>query len=240
MKKIEAIIVEDEKGVRDLLNLLIKKYCPQVKVVGLAGDIETAFRKINEKKPDLVFLDVQMPRGNGFDLLKKFDTVSFDVVFTTSHNHYALQALKAEAIDYLLKPFDIVELNSAVEKVIKKRKSFDGDKENPGLFIQVHKNDIVEKIDIKEVVSFEAKSSYTVITTYSNDKFIVARVLAEFEELTRPLNCFLRIHRGVLVNCNSIKSYSKTPPYMVTLSNNKPYEISRRKRSEVMEILKNR
>src|SRR5688572_6589351 len=111
-----TIIVDDEKKGRDILFSMLKEYCTDVEVIGQASNIEEAFLFIQQLKPQLVFLDVEMPLGNGFSLLEKFDEIPFHIIFTTAHENYAIQAIKNNALDYLLKPIDIDELRSAVEK----------------------------------------------------------------------------------------------------------------------------
>lgn len=240
MKKITAILVDDEKGVRELLRLLIEKHCPEIELIGEASDPEIAYEEIVEKKPDLVFLDIQMPKGDGFSLLKKFGKPSFDVIFTTSYGEYAVWAFKVEAVDYLLKPYDSNDLKKAVDKVIRKRALFGNDKKSEDIFIQVHKNDKVEKLDAKQIIALEAQNNYTLIFTSDGQKHLTAKVLSDIEEGLRATGTFIRIHRSVVINSTFIKSYSKVPPYTVVMCNDEAYEISRRRRSEILEILKNR
>ncbi len=111
---IKVIVIDDEKGARESLHNLIDKYCPQIEVAAKASNIDEAFKLINELSPQLIFLDIEMPNGNGFDLLQKFDSINFDVIFTTAYDHYAIKAIKYSAIDYLLKPIDINDLKNAV------------------------------------------------------------------------------------------------------------------------------
>ncbi len=239
MKKITAIIVDDEKGVRELLKLLLAKHCEEVNLLGEAGDSETAFELINLKHPDLVFLDIKMPKENGFTLLQRFEKPNFEVIFTTSYAEFAIPAIKANALDYLLKPYDVEELKMAVEKVLEKKiKSVNSPPSE--INIKVHNNELVEQVNAKLVISFEAQNNYTTLTLIDGRKYIVAKVLNDFEELVKPLNCFLRIHRSVIINKNNIKNYSKSAPYTITLTNSVVFEISRRKRAEIIEILKNK
>ena len=121
---VRAVVVDDEKKGRHLLQNVLDKYCPEVEVVGEAENVKSAYALINEQNPDLVFLDIEMPNGNGFDLLKMFESVKFDVIFTTAYGHYAIKAIKYSALDYLLKPIDIDDLRVAVEKVVKKKSHF--------------------------------------------------------------------------------------------------------------------
>jgi two-component system LytT family response regulator len=240
MIKITAIIVDDEKGVRELLKLLIQQNCPEVKILAEAGEVDSAYKEIIHHKPDLVFLDIQMPKGDGFSLLKKFDKPPFSVIFTTSYGEYAIWAIKANAVDYLLKPYDIAELKLAVQKVAARKESQGIEKPNSEVYIQVHVNDKVEQLNAKEIVSLEAQNNYTLITTSANQKYLVAKVLSDIHDEVSGLNSFIRIHRSTVINTRFIKNYSKVPPYTIRLNNDQAFEVSRRKRSEILEILKSK
>jgi two-component system, LytTR family, response regulator len=240
MHKLNAIVIDDEKGVRELLKLLIEKHCPHIQVVGEARDADEAFKKITEKHPDLVFLDIQMPKGDGFSLLKRFARIDFDVIFTTSYGEYAVWAFKVDAVDYILKPYDVNDLKKAVDKVVRKRDLLGSGRKNEEAYIQIHKNDKVEKIYAKHIISLEAQNNYTLITTEDGQKHLTAKVMADLEEALSTAGSFIRIHRSVVVNSPFIKSYSKVPPYTIIMQNDVPFEISRRRRSEILDILKHR
>jgi two-component system LytT family response regulator len=239
MENITALIVDDEKGVRELLGLLIEKHCKNISVIGEANDADTAFIEIQNKKPDLVFLDIQMPRGNGFSLLDKFTDRDFDVIFTTSYAEYAVSAFKANALDYLLKPYDIEDLKKSVQKVTDKRRLLNSAIQKEDIYIAVHKNDLVLNINAKTIISLEAQNNYTLIITNDGEKHLISKVLNDVEEQLSPLKIFIRIHRGIIVNSAYIKTYSKMSPYSITLTNEACYEISRRRRAEILDILKN-
>ena len=238
MKKINALIVDDEKGVRELLILLIEKHCKNINIIGEAGDVDTAYNEIKNKKPELVFLDVQMPKGDGFSLLNKFSERTFDVIFTTSYGEYAIWAFKADAVDYILKPYDIIELQKAVKKVIDKRILLNYVKPKEDIYINVHNKDQVQSINAKDVVSLEAQNNYTLITKADGQKHLISKVLNDFEELLRSGKSFVRIHRSILINSSYIKTYSKISPFTITMINETKFEVSRRKRTEVLDILK--
>lgn len=240
MHKLNAIVIDDEKGVRELLKLLIEKHCPQIHVIGEAKDADEAFEMIREKQPELVFLDIQMPKGDGFSLLKRFDKINFEVIFATSYGEYAVRAFKVDAVDYLLKPYDVNDLKKAVDKVLRKKELLESGKKHEEVYIQIHKNDTVEKIYAKHIISMEAQNNYTLITTDDGQKHLTAKVLADLEEVVSTTGSFIRIHRSVVVNSPFIKSYSKVPPYTIVMQNDVPFEISRRRRSEILDILKHR
>jgi two-component system, LytTR family, response regulator len=240
MEKINALIVDDEKGLRELLRFLLEKYCKNVNIVGEANDIEAAQTEIAAKSPDLVFLDVQMPKGDGFSLLNKFSERNFDVIFTTSYAEYAIGAFKVNAVDYLLKPYDIDELKKAVQKVSDKKSLLHSAKIKEDIHISVHKNDRVENVNARDIISLEAQDNYTLIISRQGQKHLVSKVLGEVEEVVAPLNTFIRIHRSVVINSSFIKTYSKTSPYTITMINDTSYEISRRRRAEILDVLKNK
>jgi two-component system LytT family response regulator len=240
MQKLNALVIDDEKGVRELLKLLIEKHCPQINLIGEAKDADEAYEEIRSKNPDLIFLDIQMPKGDGFSLLKRFEETDFDVIFTTSFGEYAVWAFKVDAVDYLLKPYDAEDLKKAVEKVIRKRGLLEASKKQEDVFISVHKNDKVEKVYARNIISLEAQNNYTLITTSDGQKHLTAKVLSDLEESLSSSGTFIRIHRSVVVNGPYIKSYSKVPPYTIVMENDVPYEISRRRRSEILDLIKNR
>jgi two-component system LytT family response regulator len=239
VKKINAVIIDDEKGVRELLCLLLEKHCPEVTIVGEASTIEKAYEEICALQPNLLFLDIKMPRGSGFALLQKFEKRDFEVIFTTSYAEYALPAIKANATDYLLKPYDANELKIAVEKAQHKLELINKLKSDE-ISIQVHINNKVEQINAKDILWLEAQNNYSQITMVDNTRHVVAKVLADVEAILKPLNYFLRIHRSIIVNRNFVKSYSKVPPYYIVLTNDETFEVSRRKKAEIIEALKNK
>lgn len=240
MRKISAVIVDDEAGVRELLSLLLYKHCKNIDIVAEEKDVESAYEVILKKKPDLVFLDIQMPKATGFDLLAKFQERNFEVIFTTSYAEHAIAAFKVNALDYVLKPYDIEELKLAVEKAGQRITQKDAIKKKEEIFLTVHKNERVENINVQNILSLEAQNNYTLITTNDNQKHMISKVLSAIELEIEALGKFIRINRSVAINTTFIKTYSKTAPYTITLTNDASFEISRRRRSEILELLKNR
>jgi two-component system LytT family response regulator len=240
MKKLSALLVDDEKGVRELLRHLIEKHCPELNIIGEAGDADAAYELIISLKPDLVFLDIQMPRADGFSLLRRFENPDFDVIISTSYAEYAIWAFKANAVDYLMKPYDIKELKEAIKKVVTKRELVQAAKQNTDIFLWAHKKDNVEQISAKSILYLEASNNYTQVVTSNNEKYMLSKVLADVEELLSSSSSFIRINRSIILNRHYIKNYTKNPPYTITLENDLSFEISRRRRSEIMELLKGR
>jgi len=250
MKKLSAIIIDDEKGVRELLLELIERHCPEVTIIGVAVDVESAFKEINTKKPDIIFLDVQMPKGDGFSLLRKFSKPPFEVIFVTSYDQYAISAIKFSALDYLLKPVDVKDLIEAVKKAIKKRDDRNdneqqiinllnnADERNPEKKIAVHQNEKVKFVKISEVHYIEADDRYSHIYMSATDKYTLTKTLKDFEEFLRNHPLLIRINKSHMINLNHVSNYSKGEPCIIEMTNGKAFEISRRKKQEVLEALR--
>jgi two-component system LytT family response regulator len=234
MTKISCIIVDDEDSGRIVMRELLALCAPDVEIRGEADNINDAYKLIREQRPDMVFLDIQMPRGNGFELIRKFQAIDFAVVFTTSFDKYAIEAIKINALDYLLKPVDTDELLAAIEKV--KKLTLSKGKDNKKIVI--HHKDRVKLINISEVVCFEAENSYTYVYTNDGQKYMPAQLLKGYEQFLETNEDFMRINRGVIINRNYITEYSKGDPCIVFLSNGSSYEISRRKKGELIGKLK--
>lgn len=171
---IQAVIIEDEKKSRELLEKLVEKNCPDVHVLGTADSVESGIKLIRETKPRLVFLDIEMPDGSGFDLLKGLQDMAFDVIFTTASDRYAINAIKYSALDYLLKPIDTDELKAAVQKIAEKDKGFTNMENLKFLLQNFRKNDeqysritlptgnAYEIVNVKDILRCEADGNYTV------------------------------------------------------------------------------
>jgi two-component system LytT family response regulator len=250
MTKINCIIVDDEAPGRIVLRELLTRFCPSVEILDEAENITDAYEKITRISPDLVLLDIQMPGGNGFELLKKFEKINFDIIFVTSFDKYAINAIKFSPLDYLLKPVDIKDLKESIVRVEerKKNKSSSGEwmmqlvnnmnghaSEKKMAF---HHRDKVKLVKVSEIVCLEAESNYTHVHTCDDQKYTPARVLKDFEEYFTGLGNFFRISKSVIVNMDYVTGYSKGEPCMVSLKNGKEYEIGRRKKTELMERVK--
>jgi two-component system LytT family response regulator len=235
--KIRTIIIDDEMKARDVLKRLIAVYCPEIEVIGEGNSIESGMDVITKLKPDLVFLDIHLDTQNSFDLLSKIDCSTFDIIFTSGHSSYGVNAFKVNAIDYILKPVDSDDLISAVERVVKKRELESRSNEGT-VSIPVHINDLVEYINSNQICALEADNNYTQIFTLESKKYLASKTLSDIEELLKETNQFIRIHRSICVNTRFISSYSKTEPFEITMANGNVYEISRRKKGEVLATLK--
>lgn len=250
MTKIKCILIDDEAGNISVLSKYLKKYCPDVEKIAEAESADEAFRLINGTKPDLIFLDIKMPSKSGFDLLRMFDKINFDVIFISGFDEFAIQAFDFNAIDYILKPIDYQKLISSVRKA-KERIELKGKQQN--ILHLVHsideKKELVKKItlhhqgkvhivDVQEISHIEAIRGYCEITTTENIKFISTKTLKDHEELLANIPSFIRVNKSVLINILHIISYSKGDFCLITLKNKTEIEVSRRKKTEIIDKIK--
>lgn len=246
---INALIVEDEKNSQDLLKELVEQYCEGVKIVAIAGNVASALEAINTHKPDLVFLDIELPDGDGFQVLEKSPKLSFDVIFTTAYNQYAMRAFKFAATDYLLKPVDIEELQDAVKRVVDKRsqESQEGTSEKIEALLQnirsVNKpfkrivlptSNGFTVVDPQEIIRCESDRNYTFIFLTDGRKILVSRTIKEYDEMLRDFN-FFRIHQSHLINLNFLKNYTRGRGGYVELKDGTVLDVSARRKSEFLK-----
>ncbi|WP_431164702.1 LytR/AlgR family response regulator transcription factor [Tenacibaculum halocynthiae] len=218
MSKIQAVIVDDELNARENLRYLLNAFCKEVEIVSEVANVDEATVAINKHKPQLVFLDIEMPRKNGFQLLDEFSEIDFQIIFITAYDMYAIKAFEVAAIDYLLKPIDIERLQEAVKKVKKSIKNTEFSKANLNVLKEnkkalqkiaiPYKTDYVI-LDIDNVLCIEADRMYSVVYTKNNKKYMVAKKLSYYENLLCNKKDFVRLHRSWIVNINKIEVYSK-------------------------------
>lgn len=245
---IKALIIEDEQKSREMLAMLVEKNCPQLEIVGLGKNVKEGIDLINSAKPDLVFLDISMPDGTGFDLLEAVQGKKFELIFTTATDKHALKAIKYSACDYLLKPIDIEELKLAVEKVLQKKNAGPSMDNLQFLIQQLKKADdnyqkitlptgnAYEIINIKDIIRCEADASYTHFHLVGGKKLMVSASLKHYEDLL-PENEFIRVHHQHLINMNHVTRYLKQDGGYAVMSDGTQIEISRRKKDAFMERL---
>ena len=241
----KAVVIDDEKDSREILANYLTKYCPDVSVCGYGESVSTGLDAIKKHQPDIVFLDIEMPYGNGFDLLEKCSDFTFETVFVTAFDNYAIQALNQSAAYYLLKPIDIEELLRAVEKIRAERQ-----KENYTQHAKVLMNNIngeaLQKIMLPTMEGFEIVSIHSILYCEAVDNFtrfffensqplLICRTLKYFEEILRS-HRFFRIHRSYVINPNYVIRYSKGKGGYVTMKNNQELEISANKKKEFLEL----
>lgn len=238
IKKIPALIIDDELHGRENLKKLIETYCTEVEVIGTAESVVSAWKQVDELNPDVVFLDINMPVLDGFDFLKEFDERNFFVVFVSAHNEYGIKAVKAGAVDYLLKPIEIKELKETVKKLIllhnKKLEKTSNIEKDKLILPATHGFSIT---NYNEIVRLEADGCYTNIFMKEGKNKVVTRTLKEFED-TLPKDKFFRIHKSHLINLNFIKDYSNIGGFYVTMNDGSKIEVSRRKAPDFIKKLK--
>lgn len=239
--KLTSIIVEDEETSREILRNYLKKYCPNVSIVGEASNVEEALVLIRNNSLDLVFLDVEMPYGNAFDLLDKVGDINFETIFVTAYNQYAMDALNAHASYYLMKPISIDELIKAVDYVTEIKTKEDALQDQ----VLVPKtNSVSGKITIPQLNGFEvintsdilyckADDNYTEIHLNTNKKKIVSKTLKYFEDILID-GSFARVHKSYLVNVNEVVKYVKGKGGSVVLSNGKEIMVSASRKSDLL------
>lgn len=245
---IKAMIVDDEQSSIELLQWLAAQYCPDITSIQTARSVRDAIPIIHSFKPDIVFLDIQMPHQSGFDLLTTIDNWNFEVIFTTAYNEFAIQAIRFSALDYLLKPVDETELKKAVERFKAKRiyapagqvlfRNFiqnisQGNKDKFKLALADATE--VKYVQLDEIIRLQAESNYTHIYLTDNKIFVSAKTLKEYDEILLGHH-FIRVHKSHLVNPAHIKSYDRIG--QLTMSDGSIVEVSRRKKESLHIALK--
>ncbi len=238
----KVCIVDDEKKGRDSLQHLLLENCSGVEVIGQADSVDTAFDFISKYQPDLVFLDVEMPRGSGFELLKRFEKVTFKTIFVTAHSHYAIKAIKFAAIDYLLKPVDVDELIAAVEKAKGTnhvQQQYSGLLENLENIrvgkIAVPVRDGVTFVHPRDIIRLQADGSYTHIYT-AKEKYTASKNIKEYDDLLSDMN-FFRAHNSHIINLDHVRHFSRIDGYFAIMSDGSSVEVSRRKKDQFLQLM---
>lgn len=245
---IRSVIVDDEPNNIENLQQIISANCPDVVVAATASNAEEAIAAVKTHQPDLVFLDIQMPGQSGFDVLRAFDQIDFEVIFITAYDKYGIQAIKFSALDYLLKPINIAEFKLAIEKAKQKISSrkHNYNIENLLAYINTGQRDIpkialptlteIMYVKITEIIRCEASNNYTNFYLQNNDRVLVCKTLKEFADILKP-HQFIRTHQSHLVNLHFIKSYLKEDGGTLLLNDQTKIPISRQNREMVKETL---
>lgn len=260
---LRAIIIDDEQGAQTILSVLLQDYCPNVEVVAIADSVSTGIEVIQKYEPELVFLDIEMPFGSGFDLLEQLQRWNFDVVFTTAYDQHALRAFKVSAIDYLLKPIEVEELQRAVQRVEQKREEQSlrtlasvlelerKTKEKMELLLHtlaerasaermaLPTSTGMEFVEIDEVVRCEGMINYTNIHFLERDPLLVTRTLKEFEQMLEG-SSFFRVHNSHLINFRYVVRYIRSNGGQIVMADGKTIDVSRRRRDEFLGHLNDR
>jgi two-component system, LytTR family, response regulator len=238
IEKLTAIIVDDELHGRENLRMIIDTYCHEVNILGTASSVVNAIKLVKLHNPDVVFLDINMPVLDGFDFLEEFDERDFMAVFVSAYEEFGIKAIKAGAVDYILKPVNIKELKLTVKKLLSIKNKMGSpaqiNESNKLIIPSAHGFNVFV---IDEIIRFEAEGCYTKVVTKNGKSVIVSRILKDFEEIL-PENKFFRIHKSHIVNLSQIKDYSKLSGNQVTMTDGSKIEISRRKTAEFILKIK--
>lgn len=244
---IRAIIVDDEPYSCEVLYTLLERYCPEIKVEAVCYSAQEAITAITKNHPQLVFLDIEMPHINGFQLLEKLSRIDFELIFTTSYDQYAIKAIRFSALDYLLKPVDREELQVAVKKAVSRL-------ENPlpqQLEILLQRlnrpaNQVkqiplptiegLQLVPLDSIISCASSSNYTILFLKENQKLIVSRTLKEIEEMLED-HAFLRVHHSHLVNLNEVRKYIRGEGGTLIMSDGSSVNVSRSKKELLLKKL---
>jgi two-component system LytT family response regulator len=241
----KAIIIEDEVNCSRTLEMLLHKYVKDVEVLACCKDGKEGLDSIHLLKPDLVFLDIEMPHMTGLEMLEKLDKIDFHLVFTTSYNQYALKAFRYSAIDYLLKPVSTEELLQAMDKV--RKYTTTAIQQVDHLLKQLQQKQSVSKIAlptmegfqmilIENIISCEADDNYTILHLRDGKTMVVTYTLGDAEDILKDLS-FLRVHRGHVVNLNEIERYVKGEGGYLVMSDGSSIDVSRSRKEGLLKRL---
>lgn len=243
-----AIIIEDETNAREHLKGLIETYCKQVDIFDEAIDVKSGYSSITTHKPDLIFLDIRMPDGTGFDLLRQFDEISFNIIFTTAYVDYAIEAFKFSAVHYLLKPIDPGELISAVEKAGHERRVKDIESRIKVLFNNMSKAEKPDKkvvlttntrlfvVNASDIIMCHSDRNYTQFFLADGRQITVSKTIKEFDDMLID-HGFFRPHRQYLINMSHVQSFEKSNPGKILLTGNIGVPVSVRKKEQLIDMI---
>lgn len=245
-EQIQAVLVDDEENSLEALTILLQKYCPDVHVAGTADTVNSAIEVINNLQPDLVFLDIALPDGQGFEVLEQVTHTTFEVIFTTAYDQYALKAFDFSALDYLLKPINAEKLQQSVERfqhihpqaVLKERVSVL--REGLGNLLQriiLTSMDGFEVHKISDIIRCEANGSYTIFFIKGGHKVITSKTLNNFEKMLDDLS-FVRVHSKHLINLDYVKRYISGRGGYIVFDDGTQVDVSERKKKEFIRRMK--
>lgn len=243
----KAIIIDDEINSCEMLEWQLKEFCPDVEIVGVFSLPEIALVEIPKRKPELVFLDIEMPRMNGFELLTKIGNINFEIIFTTAYDQYAIKAMKYSAIDYLLKPIENEELKNAVEKV--KRKNSKTSAEQISFLLEqlevlkskkklqriaISTAESFTFLDLDEIICCESDSNYTYVHLVNKEKILISKTLKLIEDILDK-DYFLRVSQSFLINLSHVKKFVREDGGYLLMSNGMAVTVSRNKKDDLFE-----
>lgn len=244
----KAVIIDDEKRTRELIAKMIESFNLGIETFPVGENVESGLQAIEKIQPDFVFLDIQMPDGTGFDLLRKIKHKNFEVIFITAHEEFAIQAIKFSALDYILKPVDSEELKSCIERAIEARHQKKEDSQFEALNQNIQSNqkrrlvlktqESVHVVDLDKIIRCEADRNYTSFFLSEGKKILVSRTLKDYETLLTGHN-FLRVQQSHLVNLDFVDRYDKGNGGSVVMKDGSEVPLSPAKREIFFKILEN-
>lgn len=242
----KTVLVDDEINALEMLEWMLQKNCPEVEIVAMCDSPLDALEKIKALKPDVIFLDIEMPQLNGFDLLERLGKHESDVIFTTAYNQFAIKAFKVCALDYLLKPIDPEDLKAAVQKAAQKKNTVNQEQldlllsymkpEKPkSKRIALTASDHLVFVETEKIIYCESDSNYTIFFLTDGQKIIVSKTLKDVEEILEGTD-FFRVHASYLINMKHVSKFTRGDGGYVVMSNNQHITVSRKKKDEFFEM----
>ncbi|HEY5462644.1 MAG TPA: LytTR family DNA-binding domain-containing protein [Hanamia sp.] len=247
MEQLKAILVDDELPSLQNLQQKLEEFCPDIQVIETAQKPEEAIRLIEFHQPDVIFLDIEMPRMNGFKMLEEIKEKKFDIVFITAYNHYAIDAIRISAFDYLVKPVAVKDLQNCVNRFINNhnrqipekldvlRQNLSNSRSQNDK-ITIVTNEGVDFYDIHQIIRIESSSNYSKIHFKDGKILLVTKLLKDFEEILTPYR-FYRIHNSHLINLSYIKKYLRGDGGQVIMQNGEIIDVARRKKEEFLKLI---
>jgi two-component system, LytTR family, response regulator len=245
---INAILIDDEENCLSSLEILLTEYCPEVHIMDRCQSVPAGLASIKAHKPDLIFLDIEMPVLNGFDLLEQVKDQSQSVIFTTAYHHYAIKAIRYSALDYLLKPVDHKELIQAVHRMVSQQSKPNSDqfqflidklsqKEHTTKKLAIPNLEGFKLVSIDEIISCEADDNYTHIMLKGHVKITACRTLKEIQHLLEDYPFFIRVHHSSIININEVDQYVRGEGGYVIMSDGSHINVSRNKKEALLKYL---
>ena len=245
---IKALIIDDEKHCSDNLEWQLKQYCPEIEIMAVCNSAENGLQQINHHQPQLIFLDVEMPVMNGFEMLEELKEINFDIIFTTAFNQYAIRAIKFGALDYLIKPIDKDELCEAVNKHLQHSQR-DSLKQFNALLSHIKKsNDLsfqkialptmhsYELVPLSNIMVCESNNNYTTVRLNNGQNILISKTLKQIEDLL-DMRPFFRVHNSFLVNLQYAIRYVKGEGGYLVLNNDSTVPVARSKKEELLKLI---
>jgi two-component system, LytTR family, response regulator len=242
----KAILIDDERNALEMLEWMLQKNCPEVEIIAMCDSPLEGLEKIKALKPDVIFLDIEMPQLNGFDLLDRLGKHDSDVIFTTAYNQFAIKAFKVCALDYLLKPIDPEDLKVAIQKALIKKNKVSAEQlemllsymkpEKPkSKRVALTASDHLIFVETEKIIYCESDSNYTIFFLTDGQKIIVSKTLKDVEEILEGSD-FFRVHASYLINMKHVSKFTRGDGGYVVMSNNQHITVSRKKKDEFFEM----